>query len=134
MRLTVFCPDAMIDYANHFLAVLFPESLALDLLGIAGWQDHSGTHFSVASLCADVDWLGRLEQRFERPWWDDQRQINMETATRVRDGLKVLTPDPQDMADLQIPSDCLCIVAAPDHCNVLLSADLVPIPEVVVHI
>lgn len=87
MRITVACPENLIDDANH-LAMVLAESVAdSETYRNPSWQDSEGNLYAAASFVANEEWIGRAQTELTRPDWDTENVIDMVAANRAQAAL-----------------------------------------------
>ena len=119
MRITIACPEALRDDANHY-AMALGESAADGLTyGELKWQDASGNLYSAASLPVSDSFIERATDTLGRPEWDAEPYgINMAGAGRAQDALVFWAYDPEGTAP-QATTATLTAIAGMDGLEAL---------------
>lgn len=89
-RITIACPVALIDDANHLAAAL-GESLAdAQTFRGDGWQDAAGNRYAVASGEVSEARLDAMRASLTRPAWDTGKGVNMVAAALAQTTVMLL--------------------------------------------
>lgn len=84
MRLTIACPAAHIDIANHYaMALGYSEADGLTYRN-PSWQDAQGNLYAVASLPVSDGFVGAATSPLVRPEWDGEEVIDMTKASQAQ--------------------------------------------------
>lgn len=98
MRLTIACPEAVIEDANNLAMVLAFGPADAATYENPVWQDADGNLYAVASFIAQPSWMEGAQTGLVRPEWDTQEDdeeysVNMAGAMRAQAKLFVVMPD-----------------------------------------
>lgn len=127
IRITLVCPEALIDDANH-LAMTLGEGPAEALtFGAPGWKDQKGARYAVASLVVSEGWLGAAMRGLVRPAWDTPPyRVNLAGAQRAQARvLSFLSAEAMPVAD---PSAIL-LIAGSEATHAITAAGLARVAE-----
>ena len=84
MRLTIACPVAHIDIANHYAMVLgYSEADGLTYRN-PSWQDADGNLYTLASLPVSGGFVSAATSPLVRPEWDIDESIDMTKAAQAQ--------------------------------------------------
>ena len=84
MRLTIACPQAHIDIANHYAMVLgYSEADGLTYRN-PSWQDAQGNLYALASLPVGDSFVSTSTSPLQRPAWDVDQIIDMTKAGQAQ--------------------------------------------------
>ncbi len=128
MRLTVACPDALRDDANHLAMVLAFSAADALTYGALNWQDADGNLYAAASFVALPEWIVGATQPLQRPKWDSEEIIDMEAAGRAQVALVVWLGG-EEPVPAAVP-DKLTVVAGDDGLAALGMMGMTPVPDV----
>ena len=84
MRVTIICPQAHIEDANHLAMVLGYSAADAATYSSPSWQDSHGNLYAVASLPVSDDFVGAATSALARPDWDDSSIVVMDAARRAQ--------------------------------------------------
>lgn len=126
MRVTVICPEADMDDANSYAAVLgFGPGDLETFRTPPGYEDALGNKYHVTSTLAKSTFPTNATGTLERPAWDTEPyQVNMTGAERAQAKVRIYDP----AVPLPIsPSEILAIIGD-DPQAALEAAGVTPIP------
>ncbi|SIS84826.1 hypothetical protein [Phaeovulum vinaykumarii] len=128
MRITVACPESLIEDANHLAMVLAHGPADGQTYGAPGWVDAAGHRYACASFEARAAWIAAAQGPIARPAWDDKTTgryiVNMAAAARAQAAL-VLAPAPAPAAP-----DTITALAGPTGPDALAAMGLsAPVTE-----
>lgn len=88
MRITVACPESLVEYANQLAMVLaFSPEDAMTYRGL-NWRDSEGNLYAAASFEARPEWIIGAQSELVRPLWDTEPYtINLVAAKRAQASL-----------------------------------------------
>ena len=93
MRITIACPDALRDDANHFAMALGSGPAEALTYGSLNWLDARGNLYACASLIVSDAFVSKAQSTLSRPAWDVDNIIDMDAARRAQAALVFsLTP------------------------------------------
>ena len=123
-RLTVACPDSLVNDANQ-LAMCLAFSLAdgETFRVPCGWQDADAQLYSAASFEASDSWIAAAQQPLVRPAWDVDEVIDMVAAARAQ-AVLVITDEPMLASPFK-----LVALMGPDGPASLTAMGLTPVAE-----
>ena len=87
MRLTIACPDALRDDANHFAMALGSGPAEALTYGSLNWLDTAGNLYACASLIVSDTFVSTAQSTLSRPAWDTDNHVNMDAARRAQAAL-----------------------------------------------
>jgi hypothetical protein len=94
MRLTVACPEAFMDDAQHLAMALAEGPADARTYRNPNWRDSQGNAYAVASFEAGASWLLSAKEALHRPAWDADADIDLGKARNAQD--KILVWSRQD--------------------------------------
>ena len=109
MRVTIICPQAHIEDANHLAMVLGYSAADVATYGAPSWQDGSGNLYAVASLLVSDDFVGAATTALARPDWDGDRLVVMAAARRAQALVSVWGLGEDEPAPVAGPSRILAL-------------------------
>lgn len=88
MRITVACPESLMEDANQLAMVLaFSPEDAMTYRGL-NWRDSESNLYAAASFEARPEWIIGAQSKLVRPLWDTEPYtINMAAANRAQASL-----------------------------------------------
>ena len=113
MRITLACPEGLIDDAKHLAMVTGYSAADADTFDSVEWEDASGNRYSAASILVFGDYIEKALSALERPEWDGDNEVNMAAAQRAQAVVDFHAPD----GETPTPQ------AAPDKITVVLGDD-----------
>jgi len=87
MRITIACPDALRDDANHFAMVLGYGPSDAETYVALNWHDVDGNLYACASLPVSDTFVSKAQSTLSRPAWDTDSHVNMAGANRAQAAL-----------------------------------------------
>ena len=113
MRITIACPDALRDDANHFAMALGSGPAEALTYGSLNWLDARGNLYACASLIVSDAFVSKAQSTLSRPAWDVDNIIDMVGAGRAQAamGLTPVTAMP-DKLTACVGDDALATLAA----------------------
>jgi len=96
IRITLACPEGLIDEANYLVAALGSGPDDLATFAQAEWVDADGHRFSCASWEVASDWQERVAGNLLRPDWDRGDAVDLDLAQRAQSALRVWGADQHD--------------------------------------
>ena len=125
MRLTIICPEAHRDDANHYAMALGSSEADGLTYGDPAWQDASGNLYSVASLPVSDGFIERATSTLDRPEWDvDPYGISMAAANRAQDRVQVWQPTDDTPEPPQVSPDAILALVGDDPLTLLAAAGI----------
>lgn len=125
MRLTIVCPAAHRDDANHYAMVLGQSKADGLTYGELKWQDTQGNLYAVASLPVGVDFIERAIGALVRPAWDDEPYtISMDAASRAQALVRVWQAADDDDHPPQADPNTILAMVGDDALGLLAAAGL----------
>lgn len=109
MRVTIICPQAHIEDANHLAMVLGYSAADVATYGDPSWQDGSGNLYSVASLLVSDDFVSAATTALARPDWDGDRLVSLVAARRAQALVSVWGLGEDEPAPVASPSRILAM-------------------------
>ena len=109
MRVTIICPQAHIEDANHLAMVLGYSAADAATYGAPSWQDGSGNLYAVASLLVSDGFVGAATTALARPDWDGDRLVAMAAARRAQALVSVWGLGEDEPAPVAAPSRILAL-------------------------
>lgn len=92
-RVTVICPEALFDQANHLAACLGDCPPGGSTFVDGGWRDAAGSVFAVSSMDVSTDWLAMAKGELVRPGHDAGEVIDMDAARMAQAATVMATGD-----------------------------------------
>lgn len=90
MRITIACPDTMLDDANQLAMALNGRPDDALTFREPEWRDAAGKLYACASFEAAPDWMQRASAPLARPDWDNPPYIvNLTGAGRAQAALEL---------------------------------------------
>lgn len=125
LRVTIICPDAMIEDANSFAACVVGGSAGgaanLSTFSDADWQDDAGNTYAVASAIVRPAFVAGVSRALSRPAWDiTPYSVNMTGAERAQAALVIHDP----VASVAPDPERLLAYVQPDQRSAINSAGL----------
>jgi hypothetical protein len=125
MRLTIICPAAHRDDANHYAMALGESEADGQTYGEPAWQDASGNLYSVASLPVSEGFIERATGTLERPEWDvEPYSISMAAAGRAQALVQVWQPTEDDDQPPQADAETILAMVGDAPLELLAQAGL----------
>jgi len=98
MRITIACPQTMMDDANSLAMVMSQGPAEGQTYCTADWRDRDGILYAAASFEVQPDWFTAVKAPLRRPAWDNRTDdsayvVNMTGAERAQAALVVWGPD-----------------------------------------
>ena len=115
MRVTIICPQAHIEDANHLAMVLGYSAADAATYGAPSWQDGSGNLYAVASLLVSDGFVGAATAALARPDWDGDRLVAMAAARRAQALVSVWGLGADGPAPVASPSRILAMFGDDPH-------------------
>ena len=115
MRITIACPEALRDDANHFAMALGSGPAEALTYGSLNWLDTAGNLYACASLIVSDTFVSKAQSTLSRPAWGVDNIIDMAGANRAQAALVFsLTPVTAmpDMLTACAGDDALATLAA----------------------
>lgn len=109
MRVTIICPQAHIEDANHLAMVLGYSAADVATYGVPSWQDSHGNLYAVASLLVTDDFVSDATTTLERPDWDESKGVSMDAARRAQALVSVWGLGEDEPAPVASPSRILAL-------------------------
>jgi hypothetical protein len=106
MRVTIACPEGLIDDANQLATALGQGVADLKSFRATLWQDDQANRFACASFEADEDWVAKAATEIQRPGWDSgpSYAINLTGARRAQTSLQLwLASDTETQPPAALP-------------------------------
>jgi len=129
MRLTIICPEAHRNDANHYAMALGSSEADGLTYGDPAWQDAQGNLYAVASLPVSDDFINRATSPLDRPEWDVKPYgISMAAANRTQDRVQVWQPTDDTPEPPQVSLDAILALVGDDPLALLAAAGLSTIP------
>ena len=85
MRLTIACPEAFIEAANHYAMCLGASEAERYTYGEPSWVDSEGNRYACASLEVSDSFIEAAFAPLTRPTWDTEDIVNLEAASTAQD-------------------------------------------------
>lgn len=89
MRITVACPDWLMQKANHLAMVLAQGPDDILTYRAANWQGESGDMFAIASFVVAPAWIAMAQGALSVPEWDTGGVVDLDAATEAQALLSV---------------------------------------------
>jgi len=90
MRVTIACPESMMNDANAWCTAISHIPGDKHTFQHPVWVDTHGNKYAAASAIVPNDWLDNLTTTLTRPQWDTQPyDINMTGAARTQEHMRV---------------------------------------------
>ena len=115
MRVTIICPQAHIEDANHLAMVLGYSAADAATYGAPSWQDGIGNRYAVASLLVSDDFVGAATTALSRPEWDGDLLVAMAAARRAQALVTVWGLGEDEPAPMASPSRILAMFGDDPH-------------------
>lgn len=115
MRVTIICPQAHIEDANHLAMVLGYSAADAATYGDPSWQDKAGNLYAVASLLVSDDFVSAATTALARPDWDDSSIVAMAAARRAQALVSVWGLGEDEPAPVASPSRILAMFGDDPH-------------------
>ena len=115
MRVTIICPQAYIEDANHLAMVLGYSAADAATYGDPSWQDGIGNRYAVASLLVSDDFVGAATTALSRPEWDGDLLVAMAAARRAQALVTVWGLGEDEPAPAAAPSHILAMFGDDPH-------------------
>ncbi len=126
MRITIACPEALKDAANHYaMAVGASQADQLTFHPVL-YEDGSGNRFACASLPIRTSLLTKAQSTLVRPAWDTGNIINMADAVAAQNVL-VLVSD--EDAEITATTTSITALIGDDGPAMITRMGLAPIEE-----
>ena len=115
MRVTIICPQAHIEDANHLAMVLGYSAADVATYGDPSWQDGSGNLYAVASLVVPDGFVSAATTSLVRPDWDGDRLVSLVAARRAQALVSVWGLGEDEPAPVASPSRVLALFGDDAH-------------------
>lgn len=109
MRVTIICPQAHIEDANHLAMVLGYSAADAATYGTPSWQDAHGNLYAVASLLVSDGFVSAATTALALPDWDGSRVVAMAAARRAQALLSVWGLSEDEPTPVASPSRILAL-------------------------
>ena len=109
MRVTIICPQAHIEDANHLAMVLGYSAADVATYGDPSWQDGIANLYAVASLLVSDDFVSAATTALARPDWDGDRLVSLVAARRAQALVSVWGLGEDEPAPVASPSRILAM-------------------------
>lgn len=114
IRVTLICPEALIDEANHLAMVLGYSAADIDTYGEPRWQDDSGNLYTVASTLVFGAFVENATSALERPEWDTDNTVNMAAANRAQSKVSIWGLSGEEEDDPVLDTEHILALFHPD--------------------
>ena len=129
MRITIACPAAHTDTANHLAMALGYSEADGNTYGNANWQDAGGNLYACASLPVGSNFIDTATSPLVRPEWDTAEFIDMAAATQAQAIVRLWQPSDDAPTPPLASPDVILAVVGEDGPAMLAAMGLVAIPQ-----
>lgn len=129
MRLTIACPAAHIDIANHYAMTLGHSAADGLTYRDPSWQDAQGNLYAVASLPVSDGFVTTATSALVRPEWDSEEIIDMTKASQAQALVTLWMPNEDDPYPPQANPAQIVAILGMDGSEAIEAMGLVSVPD-----
>jgi len=128
-RITIACPEALIQDARNLAAILGYGPQDADTFTTAAYQDANGNRYACASTLVFGTFVQKATNPLERPEWDvEPYKVNMAGAARAQARVRLVDPSVSTDGAQADPGSVVAVVGD-DAMAALAMMGLTPVPS-----
>ena len=131
MRLTIACPEALIQDANQLALAIGLSPADVATYRVPSWQDSEGNLYAACSLIPSPEWVQTSLQPLQQPSWaaEGEEPVDLEAASRAQALITLWMPSEEHPTPPLASPEIILAVAGDDGVAMLAAMGLTRVEE-----